>query len=188
MPDLSQNVRYLLWRKEIPRAEWTSKLTALLGWAEANAEAFLAGDSGALSDTELKTIARFGGVTEADLTTKDLLVAANRAIFHENLSFLIDLLPHGEKKRFATELGVDATTISRWKNGAQEPTKRKVSAIIRYFQLDDETDLRRMPVFLSQAPVGANEMRAWLHQRIDSLSVGALRDLQPALTRLLAKR
>ncbi len=50
---------------------------------------------------------------------------ANLDLFHENLSFLIDLLPHGEKKRFAEKLGVDATTISRWKNGAQKPTKAK---------------------------------------------------------------
>jgi len=188
MPDLCLNVRFLLWKKGVARAEWASKLAALLGWSDDAAELFLTGESGALGDKELKSLARFGGVAEGDLTAKDLLAAANLDLFHANLSFLIDLLPHGEKKRFAEKLGVDATTISRWKNGAQKPTKRKLTAILRYFGLQDETDLSSVPVFLSAGPVGTVETRNWLHVRIDRLDAEILQGLFPALSRLVRAR
>lgn len=188
MPDLCLNVRFLLWKKGVARAGWVSKLESLLGWTEDAAERFLTGETGALGDKDLKALARFGGVADGDLATKDLLATANIDIFHENLSFLIGLLPHGEKKRFAKKLGVDATTISRWKNGAQKPTKKKVSAILRYFLLAGDIDLEQVPLFLSAAPVGADEMRAWLRMKIAGLSVDALRDLLPAFKKLLAWR
>jgi transcriptional regulator with XRE-family HTH domain len=104
-------------------------------------------------------------------------VATNLDLFHENHSFLVDLLPHGEKKRFAMKLGVDATTISRWKSGAQHPTKKKTLKILRYFLLPEDTDLMVAPVFLSATPVGTGEMRDWLHGQIDTLSAESLRDL-----------
>lgn len=185
MPDLCLNVRFLLWKKGVARAEWAHKLTALLGWSEETTEAFLTTESSTLSDKELKTLSRFGGVADGDLATKDLLATANLDLFHENLSFLIDLLPHGEKKRFAEKLGVDATTISRWKNGAQKPTKRKLTAILRYFGLPDWTDLAVEPVFLSAGPIGTSEMRDWLHVRIRNIDGEVLRGLFPAFARLL---
>jgi len=188
MPDLCLNVRFLLWKKGVARAEWVSKLAALLGWTEVAAESFLTGESAVLGDKELKALVRYAGVSEADITSKDLLVAASLDIFHENVSFLIDLLPHGEKKRFAEKLGVDATTISRWKNGAQNPTKRKLTAILRYFGLQNETDLSSLPVFLSAGPVGTVETRYWLHVRIDRLDAVILQGLFPALARLVRAR
>ena len=187
MPDLCLNVRYLLWKKGVARAVWHSRLATLLGWAEDAAEIFLTGESGTLGDKELKSLARFGGVAEGDLTTKDLLAVANLDLFHENISFLIDLLPHGEKKRFAEKLGVDATTISRWKNGAQKPTKRKQTAILRYFGLPNETDLASAAVFLSSGPVGTAELRKWLHGQIERLDGDLLLGLYPAFTRLLRR-
>jgi transcriptional regulator with XRE-family HTH domain len=187
MPDLCLNVRFLLWKKGVARAEWPSKLAALLGWSEVAVESFLSGESGALSDTELKTLARFGGVSESDLTTKDLLAAANIDLFHENISFLIDLLPHGEKKRFAENLGVDATTISRWKNGSQRPTKRKIAAILDYFSVPDEVAIGTTPIFLSSDPVGIEETRSWLHHRADLIEGRVLHQIFPALKRLLSR-
>lgn len=188
MPDLCLNVRFLLWKKGVARAEWALKLASLFGWSEDTTEAFLTAESGTLGDKELKALARFGGVTEGDITSKDLLVAASLDIFHENISFLIDLLPHGEKKRFAEKLGVDATTISRWKNGAQKPTKRKLTTILRYFGLPNETDLASAAVFLSSGPVGTVEMRKWLHRQIEKLDGDLLHGLYPALSRLLSRR
>ncbi len=184
MPDLSLNIRYLLWKKGVPRAEWKKKLSELLGWNEGRAEELLEGDE-ALRSSELKILAKFGGVSEKDLTSKDLPQADKVDIFHENLSFLIDLLPHGEKKRFADKLGVDATTISRWKNGSQHPTKRKLIAIARYFGLLEDVDLAAESVFLSSGPVGEAEIKKWLQQRIVQLNSSELSALSPALLKLL---
>ncbi len=56
MSDLSLNLRYLLWKKGIPRAEWGKKLSELLGWDEGRAEELLEGDE-TLRNSELLTIA-----------------------------------------------------------------------------------------------------------------------------------
>ncbi len=133
----------------------------------------------------IKTLAKFGGVSEKDLTSKNLLQTDKVDIFHENLAFLIDLLPHGEKKRFADKLGEDATTISRWKNGSQHPTKRKITAIFRYFGLPDTIDPAMVPVFLSSRSIGEAAIRKWLHGRIDQLHGASLQDLFPVLEKLL---
>lgn len=185
MHDLSLNARFILWKQDVPRAEWASKLSALLGWSEATAESFLVRSSTVLSAKEAAALARFGGVSEADLASKDLLVAAKLDLFHENISFLMDLLPHGEKKRFADKLGVDATTISRWRNGTQKPTRRKLPVIVRQFGLPDGTNLLVEPVFLSAGPIGVEEMRNWLHARIEKTDGDVLRGLFPAFARLL---
>ncbi len=184
MADLSLNIRYLLWKKGIQRVEWGKKVSELLGWEEERAEELLKGDE-ALRNSELKTLAKFGGVSEKGLKSKDLLQADKVDIFHENLAFLIDLLPHGEKKRFADKLGVDATTISRWKNGSQHPTKKKLVTIIRYFGLPDNIDLAVVPAFLSSRPIGEAAIRKWLHGRIDQLYGASLQELFPALEKLL---
>jgi len=51
--------------------------------------------------------------------------------------------------------------------------------------LPRETDLRIEPLFLSPSPVGAREQRDWLSDRIDRLEAETLRDLFPALERIL---
>jgi len=187
MPDLSQNIRYLLWKKGVDRFEWPAKFAEVVGCAEDAAENLLSGGCAILGDKELKALANFAGVEQLDLTSKDLLVSADLNLFHENLSFLIDLLPHGEKQHFAQELGVDATTISRWKSGAQRPTKNKLKMVRNYFGVEDDVILEETPLFLSVWPIGVFGTKRWLHRRIEKLDKGAIRLLYPALKRLLTK-
>ena len=99
-----------------------------------------------------------------------------------------DPLPHGEKKRFAEKIGVDATTISRWRKGAQKPTGKKITAILDYFNLPESTDLSREPLFLTNMPIGEAETKQWLHEKIDDLDGETLMSLLPALIRLLMSK
>jgi transcriptional regulator with XRE-family HTH domain len=113
------------------------------------------------------------------------LVSDSCNVLVENLKFLFDTLGRGGKKSVAEELGVAQTTVSRWLNGSYEPQAYNLRQMIIYFGLRPDTDLRETPVFLSVEPVALTERRNWLHSRLNALSSADLRDLYPALRRLL---
>lgn len=185
---ISLNIRYLLWKKGTVRGEWIGTLADLLHWDGARAEGLLAGETADLNDEELMILAGFGGISEGEFASLNLLEMSGVDIFHENLAFLVDLIPHGEKKHFAAKIGVDPTTISRWKNGSQHPTRKNLSAILEYFNLSRDADLMAEPVFLYQPPVGAVEIRKWLNGQIDKMERNALYNILPALKKLLRKK
>jgi transcriptional regulator with XRE-family HTH domain len=188
---VSQNVRYLLWRKQVPREEWRSWLvnhTSLDQTAAGN----LVG--GALADDritpdQLRDLARaFELEHEGEILRFGDLVREGANILQENLRFLLDSLGFGGKKVLAAELGIDPTTVSRWLNGTYEPQPPTLRQLVSRFGLPPETDLRRDPIFLSAEPISHLERRRWLQRRIDGLTPTEFRDLYPALRRMLEDR
>jgi transcriptional regulator with XRE-family HTH domain len=109
-------------------------------------------------------------------------------VLSENLRFLFSTLGHGGKKAIASELGIDPTTVSRWLSGAYEPQLASLRQLVSHFGLPADTDLQEDPIFLSAEPVSAIERRTWLHERINALSRNELRELFPALLRILEER
>jgi transcriptional regulator with XRE-family HTH domain len=85
-------------------------------------------------------------------------------------------------------LGVEPTTVSRWLNGSYKPQASNLRRMVTYFELPPDTDLRETPLFLSEEPVALTDRRNWLHSRLNALSSADLRDLYPALRRLLEER
>ena len=85
----------------------------------------------------------------------------------------------------AESLGVDQTTISRWRNGTQCPARKKIQAILDYFNLPGTIDLKNDFLFLSTVPIGEAEVKAWLKNKIEVLDSERLRELTPALLVLL---
>lgn len=185
MNSLSQNLKYLLWKNGVNRKEWVQTLADSLRCGQAKAQAILDGDQTDLESDELILLARFSGMDGDQVMIDDLLGSDGVDIFIRNLSFLLDRLPHGKKKHLADCLGVDQTTISRWGNGTQRPTKGKITAILNYFNLPLTTDLDRKPLFLSTMPIGEAETKKWLKGKIDDLDRESLRELAPALIMLL---
>jgi transcriptional regulator with XRE-family HTH domain len=116
------------------------------------------------------------------------LVSDGCNVLVENLKFLFNTLGRGGKKSLAHELGVAQTTVSRWLNGSNEPKAYNLRQMIIYFGLKPETDLRETPVFLSVEPVALTDRRNWLHGRLNALSSYDLRELYPALRRLLEEK
>jgi transcriptional regulator with XRE-family HTH domain len=106
----------------------------------------------------------------------------------ENLRFLFSGLGHGGKKSLASKLGIDPTTVSRWLSGAYEPQPASLSQLVSEFGLPSGTNLEEDPVFLSIEPVSLIERREWINKRINVLSSDELRELFPALRRLLEER
>ncbi len=186
MNNLAKNIRYLLLVKEIKPADWPKVLASTLQCEEARAQALLAGEPVALTPRESERLQVFMQGKLDELRKSELWRnKGEEVILTLNLAFLLGSLPHGEKKKFAEKVGVDATTLSRWKKGSQQPTKKKVAAILDYFNLPGSTDLKGDPIFFSTSPKGEGDSKRWLHERIDQLDAENLKALFPALERLL---
>jgi transcriptional regulator with XRE-family HTH domain len=182
---LSQNLKYLLLEKGVERSDWIKSLASSLGCDERRAQGILKGQPGTLSQREMEVLAHFAEIDFEKLASEDLIEARKVDVFALNLSFLLERLPHGKKKHLAENLGVDQTTISRWGNGTQRPTKKKIRALADYFSLPKTMDLEKEPIFLSTMPIGEAETKQWLKERIDELDRETLRELVPALIMLL---
>ena len=188
MKYLSQNLKYLLLEKGVERGRWIKTLATVLRREERRAQVILEGQADSLNQDEMEALVRFSGMDFEKLASEDLIDSKKADVFSLNLSFLLERLPHGKKKHLAESLGVDQTTISRWGNGKQRPTKQKIKALADYFNLPKTVDLEKEPIFLSTMPIGEAETKQWLKERIDALDRETLRDLVPALIMLLKRR
>lgn len=184
--DVTLNIRFLLWREGVGRGEWGAKLASLLGCDIRRSQEILGGGVD-LQPKELALIAKAYKVGVNELRTQNLVSKENVDLLAANIRHLIDGLAHGQKRQFAAELGVDVTTVSRWSSSAQRPTKTKLKRICDYFGLPLATNLEDDPVFLSLDPVTGSEMKSWLHEQIEGLDADTLRNLFPALQRLLKR-
>jgi len=186
MDGLMANIRYLLWKEGADRKDWPSKLAERLGCTLQRAEDLLEGEGEDLTLKEKKALEKATGLAPEDLSG-DLLEKHDGDILVENIRHLINGLPHGQKKEFAAKLGVDVTTVSRWIGGAQRPTKRKLEEIGKYFGLPPGTDLDSEAIFLWTEPVSEVQMKSWLMEQIQQIDGKTLREVFPALRRLLKK-
>lgn len=188
---ISRNVRYLLWRKAVPRERWG---LWLLGRTSLTRHAVTGLVRGETDDTsipveELRELARALDVDEEGESLRYSDLAAEGVnVLVENLRFLFDSLGRGGKKVVAIELGVDPTTISRWLCASCEPHPGSMHQLVAYFGLPAGTDLREDTVFLSAEPVSLTEQKKWVHDRVLSLGAKEFRELYPALRRMLEER
>lgn len=180
----AENLRYLLWRHGLPRERWIEQLASWAGCERRRAATLLA--KGDLLPQEAEAVADTARVSEEDLRVARLVAEGSTDILRENLRYLVKSLERGQKKVLAAQLGVHATTISRWCAGKQQPEKRTLVALSRHFGL--RSDLAADPVFLSLAPVSVSARKAWLRHRIEALNAEELAALFPALERLLGDR
>ena len=184
MEGVGRNIRYLLWKEGVERNEWPSKLAEWLGCPLKRAEDLLEGHGAPLLLKEKKALANATPLSLEELSG-NLLEKHDVDILIENIRHLIKGLPHGKKKEFAAKLGVDVTTVSRWISGAQRPTKKKLEEIGRYFGLPYGTTLDSEPIFLWTEPISESQMKSWLTETIEQVDGKSLRDVFPALRRLL---
>ncbi len=186
MGGLKANIRYLLWKEGANRKDWPSKLGKWLGCPLPRAEDLLKGEGEDLTLKEKKALEKATGLAPEELS-RDLLEKYDVDILVENIRHIIDGLPHGQKKEFAAKLGVDVTTVSRWIGGAQRPTKKKLEEIGKYFGLPPGTNLDSEAIFLWTEPVSETQMKNWLMEQIQQIDGKTLREVFPALRRLLKK-
>jgi len=186
MEGLTRNIRYLLWKEGVECKDWPSKLAEWVGCPLRQAEDLLEGHGEPLTLKEKKSLANVTILSIEDLSG-NLLEKHDVDILAENIRHLINGLPHGKKKEFAAKLGVDVTTVSRWISGAQRPTKKKLEEIGKYFGLPPGTNLDSDAIFLWTEPISESQMKSWIADTIQRTDGKTLREIFPALRRLLKK-
>lgn len=185
---ISNNLRFALWRQGIPRTQWITWVAARCELGSPLVRAVVDGSApdDQVGETECSQLARaIGMAAEAETLRFADMVGADCDVLRENLAYLMNALGHGGKKALAAKLSVDPTTISRWLNGASQPSEATLRQLATHFGVPAGTDLRSDPVFLSLEPVALSERKQWLVSRLESLSADELRDLYPALRRML---
>ena len=185
---ISNNLRLTLWRQGVPRIQWVGWIAARCELRSDLVRAVVEGSASddQVGDAECSQLARAIGMTsEAETLRFADMVAAECDVLRENLAYLMNALGHGGKKALAAKFSVDPTTISRWLNGTSQPSEATLRQLATHFGVPAGTDLRSDPVFLSLDPVALSERRQWLVSRLESLPADELRDLYPALRRML---
>jgi len=180
-----ENVRFLLWSRGIKHATWSRQVAEWAGCDLARAEELLQGESP--SAAELERLARVLEVPDEELRLGRLFDSARVDVLEKNIEHLLGALAHGEQKQLAAALNVTETTVSRWKNGVQQPPTATRELLCRYFGKPAGTDLTTEPLFLDPTPHSEQGMRDRLENYIRQMSVRTLRELYPALERLLNK-
>jgi len=192
MDFFNENLRCLLWEKDDERSRfvapsqridvWLRRLNTWIG-DEARAKALLLGESPQAD--ELSCLAQVSGRDEETLRNGRL--AADRNILTQNLCFLFGTVEHGQMSAVAERLGVNQSTIQRWRSGTK-PGVDKRSAILAEFGLPATCDLDDEALFLSLAPIGLRQKQDWLKRRIDELDTHELNELFPALRRIFGDK
>ena len=183
----SLNVRYLLWSENPKTEAWPKALQSRLPtWSSEKRLKLLRGENP--GPEGMRELAQTFSLPEEELRWQDLLGEGKVNVLVENLSLLLNSLERGGKKELADKLGIAQTTISRWLNGSTEPQRPTLEKLVRYFGLPYRTDLKAEPLFLSIQLLSDQAKKSWLKDRIDLLSREDLRDLFPALKRLLEER
>jgi len=142
--------------------------------------------TGQLTAKEVDRVAGLHGVSSEDLLHQQLYLEVD--ILKENIACLLESVPHGSKKQIAVAVGVDQTTISRWLSGKGRPQPVNQRALERLLSLRQGWRIDVTPLFLFDHPITDNDRRNWIHDRVDALSADGLRQLFPALERLLEDR
>lgn len=184
----TENIRYLLWSTpKLQRTEWVKQLVAWLRIQDTeHAYALLAGlEQISSEESRLLLYAFEDQYTEDDLQYQRLVTRSSVDILLENIRFLTDEALDKKQKEFAHEIGAGQVTVSRWRSGEQQPNRTNQLAIVGYFGLPREIDLSIDALFLYPGPISDQQRRIWLNQRIAKLEPTTLRQLYPALERLL---
>ncbi len=187
MNSVSKNLCYLLWKDGVEKTQWT---TIVSSWADCDkkrAHQLLTSSSAKLSDSELTFICRIHGLSQEDFFYSDYLEKDSEVnILKENLIWMLNTLSYGKKKELAEKINKQPITISRWIKGRQTPSETTIKKLREIFSIPSNIDLKSTPLFLYPYPTIEAEQKTWLHSRIDELPANELRNLFPALQKLLS--
>lgn len=176
------NIRFLLWQKGVEKTSWSEVLSEWIDCKIPRAVILL--DQGDMLIEEIECLSERVKVSKRNILHSKLYLKVN--IFSENIKYLFNSIGHGGQQKIAQELQLDPTTISRWKNGTlKKPGTRNHNLLKKHFHLSEEIDLCDHPIFLSNKPITIYEKKTLLIDGINSMDSSSLKDLFPALIKLI---
>ena len=106
-------------------------------------------------------------------------------ILEKNLKYLFSTLEHGENAEFVAMIGVNPSTLTRWKQGKTKPDRYAQTQIARYFGLKDAEDLKQQLLFLGLEPVSTKQKKQQCKRMIDKMDKDEFEAVYHALEKML---
>ncbi len=181
MNGFAKNFRFLLWERRVKKDQWAAQLAAWAGVTVERARRLLL--EGDANDEELQRIA-----DATEMPAESLLgdLVEGRSLFKDNVQALLKELGHGAHGELATFVGAQRSTVSRWLSGEFVPKDpERLRKVAEFFGLAPPEDLLEEPLFLDVLPRSDRQRRQWLAKRVESVDERTLRQLFPALHKLL---
>lgn len=151
-----------------------SRATGLLIGPDANRE----------TPEEIRMLAEVFKVEPEELVSVPLYTR-DSSVFRENVRYLVESIPHGQKETVAKAIGITAPQFSRWASGEIKPRKANLRKLLKLHGIDQDLDLENVPLFLSMEPLSGFDQRRWVANRVQDLPAAEIAKIYPALRKLL---
>lgn len=120
-----------------------------------------------------------------DFLFKDLVEQSGDELLRRNIQYLLGKIERGKNAGFVEKIGVNASTLTRWKQGKTKPDKYAQTEIAKYFGFRDTQELRSKFLFLDYEPVSEEQKKQECKTLIDNMSKEDFEAIFPALQKLL---
>lgn len=115
----------------------------------------------------------------------ELIDRSEEILLAKNLQYLLQSLSRGKNAAFVEAIGVNPSTLSRWKNGSTRPDPDSQRKICAYFGYSDIRVLKRSFLFLGLEPISSEQRKQQCKDLIDHMDKDLFEKLYPALVKLL---
>lgn len=196
MNDLAENVKVLLWQNKGEFPSWTygeyiDFVAKQCGMTSDHFRDILRDDAEA-TDVEEKRIRDYfsddydnlAAIRHEFLFTR-LVDQCSDEIITRNLQYLLSMLEHGENAEFVKIIGVNPSTLTRWKQGKTKPDRYAQKQIATFFGLKDAESLWKDLLFLDLEPVTTQQKKNECKKLIDNLDRKYFEAIYVALKKVL---
>ena len=115
----------------------------------------------------------------------DLIAKSAEELLSKNLQYLLKSLNRGQNADFIENIGVNPSTVSRWKNGTTKPDPDSQARICSYFGYPNARILRYSFLFLGLEPISSEQRKQQCKELIECMDKESFERIYPALLKLL---
>lgn len=120
-----------------------------------------------------------------DFLFSNLLQKRKEELIAKNLKHLLSSFEWGENAEFVDAIGINPSTLSRWKQGKNLPDPVSQERICSYFGYYDVGVLVKGFLFLGLVPVSITQKKQSIKGMIDGIGRDDFERIYPALVKLL---
>jgi hypothetical protein len=161
------NLRYFLFQNEVPKEDWIAWLSGHLNIPQDVSEKYLR--VGCSDPIDQEKICDLFGVGLDDMMIAELYPNQDPELTILNVQSLLQSLNRGEHTLMAKSVGVDLTTISKWKRGVR-PREEHLQKIQEYFHTPSYISLTKDLIYLELDPVTLTARKEYLIKLVNNVS------------------
>ncbi len=196
LSELSSNVKVLLWlnKSDFSAKTYADYIDFIAKQCLMTPEHFrsILLDEVEASDQDEKRIRNYFNDCWGDLSAikyeflfYDLISQSADEILVMNLQYLLGTLKYGENAEFVESIGVNQSTLTRWKQGKTKPDKYAQKQIAQFFGLKDAEELKTQLLFLDLEPVSVQQKKVECKELIDNMDRKSFELIYAALKKIL---